>query len=173
VSQILHEGGGDGSDFALALAALVHSLGARVRLSVVCASAEGTSSGKHCRLLTEARVGYTPHRAAEWVGKRHASGQAGAGLEPPDVHYRREPDGATWLSLTWQGGDVYKYEPMPGGAYVPAGMSGPVEWTTFYPFDEHGCKWHVDGMDSDSTGRSHSSAPVRSIPAGSGHRRAA
>ena len=31
------------------------------------------------------------------------------------------------------------------------------EWTTFYPMDEHGCRWHVRGEEGDSTRRVHGS----------------
>ena len=54
------------------------------------------------------------------------------------------------------------------GAYLPvevADQAEAAEWVTFYPHDEHGCKWHVRGAEGDSTGRVHGSAPPRSVEA--------
>ena len=190
VSQLLREGGGDGSDFALALAVLTHSVGMRTRIAVVCLPAsalaavaqkqsEGdddsgeeasANSGKMCRLVTEARVGYHPSHAAKWVGERHAAGAGSLGLPPPSLHFRRESDGATWLSLAYVSADATTSyaEQQPGGAYLPvevADQAEAAEWVTFYPHDEHGCKWHVRGAEGDSTGRVHGSAPPRSVEA--------
>ena len=39
------------------------------------------------------------------------------------------------------------------------------EWTTFYPTDEHGCRWHVRGDEGDSTRRVHGSPAPQSIAA--------
>lgn len=175
VSSILQRGGGDGSDFALVLAALLHSLGVKVRLSVICvppnrataAIAAPTASAtrvisysqRRCRLLAEARVGLHPSRAAAWVAARHASGAGAASAPSPHVHFRRESDGATWLSLSWRPGDV-----LPGRPYLePIDALDEAEWTTFYPFDEHGCKWHSRGAEADSSGRLHGSPPIRSM----------
>ena len=184
VSTILRRGGGDGSDFSLVLAALVHSLGGRVRLSVVCvppnavaaAAAASSSSAaqspeppitylqRRCRLVTEARVGLHPSRVVSWVAARHESGAGAVGVPAPRVHFRREVDGATWLSLGWRPGEAY-----PGGAYLePVDRLDEAEWTTFYPFDEHGCKWHLRGTEADSSRKPHSSPPVQSLLAGEG-----
>ena len=184
VSTILRRGGGDGSDFSLVLAALVHSLGGRVRLSVVCvppnavaAAAAASSSAaaqspeppitylqRRCRLVTEARVGLHPSRVVSWVAARHESGAGAVGVPAPRVHFRREVDGATWLSLGWRPGEAY-----PGGAYLePVDRLDEAEWTTFYPFDEHGCKWHLRGTEADSSRKPHSSPPVQSLLAGEG-----
>ena len=196
ISQLARDGGRDGSDFALVLAALVHSLGGKVRLSVVCAatssvglSASASSgggggggsadadaadaaddgpaprAGQRCRLVTEARVGFHPDAAARWVGERHAAGAGALGAPPPLLHFRREDDGSTWLSLAWQPPPAGS-EAQPGGAYLPAAATdGATEWTTFYPFDEHGCKWHVRGAEGDSAGKAHTSAPPRAVHA--------
>ena len=184
VSTILRRGGGDGSDFSLVLAALVHSLGGKVRLSVVCvppnavaAAAAASSSAaaqspeppitylqRRCRLVTEARVGLHPSRVVSWVAARHESGAGAVGVPAPRVHFRREVDGATWLSLGWRPGEAY-----PGGAYLePVDRLDEAEWTTFYPFDEHGCKWHLRGTEADSSRKPHSSPPVQSLLAGEG-----
>ena len=184
VSTILRRGGGDGSDFSLVLAALVHSLGGKVRLSVVCvppnavaaAAAASSSSAaqspeppitylqRRCRLVTEARVGLHPSRVVSWVAARHESGAGAVGVPAPRVHFRREVDGATWLSLGWRPGEAY-----PGGAYLePVDRLDEAEWTTFYPFDEHGCKWHLRGTEADSSRKPHSSPPVQSLLAGEG-----
>lgn len=82
--------------------------------------------------------------------------------------YHREEAGATWLSFAW-GTGLEGEEQMPGAAYAEgrhAGAEG-LEWTTFYPFDEHGCKWHTPGEEVDSTGRPHVSAPPRAMQAAS------
>jgi len=185
VSTILRRGGGDGSDFSLVIAALVHSLGGKVRLSVVCvppnavaaAAAAASSSAaaatpeppitylqRRCRLVTEARVGLHPNRVVSWVAARHESGAGAVGVPAPRVHFRREVDGATWLSLGWRPGEAY-----PGGAYLePVDRLDEAEWTTFYPFDEHGCKWHLRGTEADSSRKPHSSPPVQSLLAGEG-----
>eukprot|EP00965_Chrysotila_dentata_P206257 6183446-Pleurochrysis_carterae.AAC.1 len=91
-------GSGDGSDFALALAALVQGSGGRARVSLVCLGGEGegaafaTGSGgsendggnveaaasgsvcvppvASCRLVTEARVGVSADAAAAWAATR-------------------------------------------------------------------------------------------------------
>jgi hypothetical protein len=80
VSQLLQsvdgrvEPRGDGSDFALAFAALVHAQGGRVRLSILCrdavseAAAGGEVGGQVCRLVPEARVGVG---AADAVRRAH------------------------------------------------------------------------------------------------------
>ena len=85
-------------------------------------------------------------------------------MPAPRVHFRREVDGATWLSLGWRPGEAY-----PGGAYLePVDRLDEAEWTTFYPFDEHGCKWHLRGTEADSSRKPHSSPPVQSLLAGEG-----
>ena len=92
VSQLLRLGGGDGSDFALAVAALTHALGTRVRISVVCLPASssaaaatgggggggGSSAEGRCRLVTEARVGV---QIGEQVVERAARGTGEAPSE--------------------------------------------------------------------------------------------
>jgi hypothetical protein len=192
VSALLRDGGGDGSDFALVLAALLHSIGAKVRVSIIClppskvpfvdASASDSSEqgGPACRMLTEARVGLTPTSAADWVARRHGLGLGARGELPPRLHFRREAAGDTWLSLAWQplpqlrsggiGSSEHRYEQQPGGAYLPTPLdkddgSAASEWTTFYPFDEHGCKWHVRGAEADSAGHVHGSASAASVDA--------
>ena len=136
-----------------------------------------TYADARCRLLAEARVGMHPARAAAWVASRHASGQGAMGTPPPRLHFRREPDGATWLALTWQSADKVKpfaisddeadvVEQQPGGPYLETvDRIEDSKWTTFYPFDEHGCKWHVRGAEADSSGRLHASPLVRSVEA--------
>ena len=61
-----------------------------------------------------------------------------------------------------------------GGAYLPPLAAGKLstpadveyaEWTTFYPTDEHGCRWHVRGDEGDSTRRVHGSPAPQSIAA--------
>lgn len=185
VSQLLREGG-DGSDFALVLTALLHSIGTRVRLAHICLPPSSDGAGaatseadaalereRRCRLVAEARVGFHPGSAAEWVGDRHAAGAGALGHAPPLLHFRREESGATWLSLAWSpaagdgtaadGGGVAA-EQQPGRAYLPAAANAAdAEWTTFYPFDEHGCKWHRGGAEVDSSGRAHGSPAVARV----------
>ena len=183
VSQLLREGGGDGSDFALVLCALMHSLGVRTRLAIICLPRGvdpvplpgGEGSERRCRLVAEARTGMHPSTAAQWVAQRHAAGPGALGAPTPRVHFRREADGAVWLSFGWHppagshgdthgSGPSIEGEPLPGAAYLHAEIDGAqAEWTTFYPFDEHGCKWHVSGTEADSAGRAHSSAPASAL----------
>ena len=195
VSHILREGGGDGSDFALAVAVLAHSLGTRVRVNLIClpasvaaaaaaaAAPEGETADdaakqRQCRLVTEARVGFHPSGAAAWVHDRHAAGLGALGKEAPQLHFRREDDGSTWLSLALGAESTSELlqlsEQQPGGAYLPPLAAGKLstpadveyaEWTTFYPTDEHGCRWHVRGDEGDSTRRVHGSPAPQSIAA--------
>ena len=180
VSQLLREGGGDGSDFALAVAVLAHSIGTRVRISLICLPASATAAAvaaageseggnsklPHCRMVTEARVGFHPAAAASWVGERHATGLGALGVPPPHLHFRREADGATWLSLALGSKGRHPSEQQPGGEYLSFGVDHTAaEWTTFYPMDEHGCKWHVRGAEGDSTNRVHGSPAPQSIRA--------
>ena len=181
VSQLLREGGGDGSDFALAVAVLAHSIGTRVRLALIClpasafaaaAAEDGEADGgwrqRHCRLVAEARVGFHPSAAAGWVADRHGHAHAHNGdALLPNVHFRREANGATWLSLAMGATNAPRVtEQQPGGAYLFGGHSADAaEWITFYPMDEHGCKWHVRGAEGDSTGRVHGSPAPQWVPA--------
>ena len=57
-------------------------------------------------------------------------------------------------------------ELQPGGAYLPPSLTEDTAvWTTYYPMDEHGCKWHVRGAQGDSTGRVHGSPPIGRVAA--------
>ena len=105
VSQLLREGGGDGSDFALALAVLTHSVGMRTRIAVVCLPAsalaavaqkesEGdedsgeeastANSGKMCRLVTE-RACRLSSIVCGQVGGRAARGRCRLARPPAAV----------------------------------------------------------------------------------------
>ena len=127
-------------------------------------------------------MGFHPTRAAAWVGARHLSGAGALGAPPPRLHLRRESNFATWLSLAWQAGADggagtggmagrgteaaagSSMEQQPGGPYLATGdVLDEAEWTTFYPFDEHGCKSHVRGAEGDSTGRVHGSPPITTL----------
>ena len=103
-------------------------------------------------------MGYHPAAASDWVAQRHAAGRGAHGEPPPALHFRREADGAVWLSLAMATNAAA--EQQPGGAYLPAALADyadAAEWTTFYPMDEHGCRWHVRGEEGDSTRRVHGS----------------
>jgi hypothetical protein len=92
VSEIVRLGGGDGSDFALVLAALVHAVGARVRLSVPPHRRIGTSPHRHIAASarhplttsppTLTQVACAPLTAAEASAERLSSPE-------PRVSYRR------------------------------------------------------------------------------------
>ena len=165
-------GAGDGSDFALVLASLIHGAGGKVRVALVCAmhaSASASASARGCRLVAELRVGMGPGAAARWVRRRQRVGAAaGAGLPDDDaerpLHYRRDASGATWLSLAWGGAAASQ---MPGEPYADdadAGVSS--SYLTFTPFDEEGCVWHASSDERDSAGRARGPAPPLSARVG-------
>lgn len=65
------------SDFALALAALVHSRGGKVQLLHYCEDETdshlvNSGSTRRCRLVAEIRCGHDVRKAAHWIGKRIA-----------------------------------------------------------------------------------------------------
>ena len=170
VGELL-EHGGDASDFALALASLVHGMGGRVRLLHMCAppsAAPGRGAGgmpgeRHCQLVAEASLGKQLEAAARWVGRRQLlrvatadAADAATDAPKPQLHFRRDTAGVAWLGLTWGGA--------PGGAsYGPDGGSRlagmvptaneRVSWRTYRPFDEHGCAWWDEDAVDPQTGQ--------------------
>ena len=89
VGELL-EHGGDASDFALALASLVHGMGGRVRLLHMCAPSPSGGGGvpaeRRCQLVAEASLGMQLEAAARWVAQRYllraAPGTGSASLNP-------------------------------------------------------------------------------------------
>jgi len=117
-------------------------------------SADGKS--RLCRLVTEVRAGNDISVAAAWIGKRVALGRESVAGDAPQLNYRQDDDGSVWLSFALQSG-VPPMEQIAGGS-----MGGPlVELVTFRPFGDHGCIWHVDGSEVDSSGRRQSSPTQR------------
>jgi hypothetical protein len=168
VGELL-EHGGDASDFALALASLVHGMGGRVRLLHMCSPPSAASGGsgtpgeRRCQLIAEASLGKQLEAAARWVGRRQLLRAATAGSEPPRLHLRRDTAGVAWLGLAWgaalpQGGQLpgatsYGSD---GGGGVGGGAPTADErasWRTYRPFDEHGCAWRDEDSVDMQTGQ--------------------
>jgi len=153
--------GGDGSDFAIFVASLLHAIGAHVRLSLGCSKnvtippptpdgppwvvaahaaavaaepwrGEVTSV---CQLHAEVRLGRTPSKMATWV-RTWLPGSRWLGKV---YHYRLDRDGYAWLTLDWIDGNRGQ---RPGAPYKPYESA-----TIYYP---HELRWEVEGEEFDS-----------------------
>lgn len=77
--------------------------------------------------------------------------------------YRRDADGSAWLSFALL--PLTDLEAQQPGADMRASGVRP-EILTFWPFTEHGCTYHVEGGEVDSSGRRHPPpAPMRAAVA--------
>jgi len=169
VGELL-EHGGDASDFALALASLVHGMGGRVRLLHMCSPPSAASGGgsapgeRRCQLVAEASLGKQLEAAARWVGRRQLLRAAAAVDEPPRLHLRRDAAGVAWLGLAW-GAALPQGGQLPGaagygsdGGSAGGGSGAPTaderaSWRTYRPFDEHGCAWRDEASIDMQTGQ--------------------
>jgi len=156
--------GGDGNDFALFVATILQSIGARVRLSVGCSnnvtmqqlsqdrppwlrpeylsatSLPRTPSPIHaCQMFSEVRLGRNPAKIATWV-RTWLPGSRWLGKT---YHYRLDSDGYAWLGLDWIDGSRVQ---RPGAPFKQLDTS----MTIYYP---DAFEWEIEGEIMDSAGR--------------------
>lgn len=170
--------GGDGSDFAIFVATLLHSIGAHVRLSHGCArnvtipppppdgppwvvaahrktAAAEPWRGERaqvCQLHAEVRLGRNPSKIATWV----RTWLAGSRWLGKTYRYRLDRDGYAWLNLDWIEGERLQ---RPGAPYKPFEQT-----TLYYP---HERRWETEGEEFDSSGLPKlPSAPVEQLKMG-------
>jgi len=164
-AEAMVNAGGDGNDFALFVASLLHAAGAKVRLSIGCAHnvllptapAEGAPPWERaaynaaraadpseglpatvCQLFAEVRLGRAPSKMAAWV-RQVLPGSRWLGKA---YSYRLDVQGYAWLNLDAIDGHRGQ---RPGAPYKAFAST-----TTFYPGS---LVWEVDGGETDSAGQ--------------------
>ena len=174
--------GGDGSDFALFVATVLHSIGAQVRLTIGCSanatlqdgaggsgsSAEadgggggGSAASSHqaqrfghaCQMFAEVRLGRHPAKLTAWV-RTYLPGSRWLGKS---YKYRLDRDGYVWLGLDWIDGARLQRPGAPIKAF-DASM------TSYYP---QKLEWETEGEEVDSKGTPKPKrAPIESLRMG-------
>lgn len=157
--------GGDGNNFAIFVASLLHAVGAKVRLSMGCAHgvplptapAEGAPPWERaaydaarmadpsegppatvCQLFAEVRLGRAPSRMAAWA-RQVLPGSRWLGKA---YSYRLDLQGYAWLNLDAIDGHRGQRPGAPYKAFASL--------TTFYPGS---LVWEVEGGETDSAGQ--------------------
>jgi len=162
--------GGDGNDFAMFVATILHSFGARVRLSIGCSNnvtvsrvryddppwvsgAGGPSLVHACQMFAEVRLGRNPAKIATWV-RTWLPGSRWLGKA---YHYRLDREGYAWLGLDWIDGSRVQ---RPGAPIKSFDSS----MTIYYP---DAFEWETEGEVADSAGMPKpKSAPAESVRMG-------
>jgi len=155
---------GDGSDFAIFVATLLHAIGAHVRLTLGCAKnvtippppPDGPPwivAAHHeavaaqpwrgeavqvCQLNAEVRLGRNPQKISNWV-RTWLPGSRWLGKT---YRYRLDREGYAWLNLDWVDGSRVQ---RPGVPFKPLESA-----TTYYP---HEMRWETAGEEVDSNGQ--------------------
>ena len=172
--------GGDGNDFAVFIARLMHGLGAKVRINVGCASdvrlpsrladgaapwevaaheaalaepdSGGGDRGHVCQMFTEVRLGKQPAKIVGWV-RSWLSGSKWLGMK---YHHRRDREGYAWLPLDWIDGHRLQ---RPGAPYK--------KFDSLTSYHVGSSTWEAEGDETDSAGEPRlKHSPVESIKMG-------
>jgi len=164
--------GGDGNEFAIFVASLLHAIGAHVRLSVGCSSnvtvvgskppevsrwsmssSAATSDGVHaCHMFAEVRLGRNPAKLTPWA-RTWLTGSRWLGKS---YSYRHDREGYVWLNLDWVDSSRVQRPGVPFKAFDTL--------TTYYPFS---LTWEIEGEEFDSAGRARPRiTPVESLRMG-------
>ena len=169
---------GDGSDFAIFVATLLHAIGAHVRVSLGCsrnvtippAAPDGPpwvvaahqarvaaepwrgEAVQVCQTFAEVRLGRNPQKISTWV-RTWLPGSRWLGKQ---YHYRLDRDGYAWLNLDWiDGASVQR----PGAPFKPFETA-----TIYYP---HELRWETEGDVLDSLGQPKlKDAPIEALKMG-------
>ena len=169
---------GDGSDFAVFVATLLHSIGAHVRLSLGCSknitipppppdgppwavaahhaavAAEPWrgETTQVCQLSAEVRLGRNPQKIQSWV-RTWLPGSRWLGKT---YFYRYDREGYAWLNLDWIDGAPLQRPGAPIKQFEST--------TIYYP---HDLQWETEGEQLDSTGQPKPrNAPVEALKMG-------
>lgn len=155
---------GDGNEFAVFLASLLHAIGAHTRLNLGCSknatlptpppkeakpwvlaaheeaqrqSPRGGERAKICQWFAEVRLGRRPSKMAAWT----RSWLPGSRWLGKVYHYRVDRNGYAWLNLDWAEAQRVQRLGVPYKAFDTM--------QTFYPGSN---RWEAEGDETDSNG---------------------